>query len=371
MRVFITSLLVTAFFRIAASAGAGFSLDAELRIKKMQADSLQRRADSLENEASHLEERLDDIREGREKREDLKDNIEEAIEDLRDRIDDLKDDIEAANREISDAEEELRDKADDLEENRREALEDIREKREEAIEDIRESLEETKEDSEERRQVGSFILGFEYSYLDVRPFETLVKNTEGRFDFSNSHMLMFGLMGYYNTESNVRVGNGIYAGYKLFESDPYDGTSSDIVFGQPDTADTVITLRAIPAYVGFICEKAFVFDPVNLFAGFMLGGNITTAIVQKEVLTDDIFGDDDEEEGDNIHVFLAPEIAWDVHGGVAFRLAKNMHMGIDGLVRFAYAYQGLRGVGTNRRGTREFFTVNPGVRLRLTFGSAG
>ncbi|MBN1577333.1 MAG: hypothetical protein JW913_12315 [Chitinispirillaceae bacterium] len=368
MRFIATSLLVTAFFWITASAQDGFSLSAELRIKKTQADSLQRKADSLEDEASRLEDRLDNIREDRK---DLKDDLADEIEDLRDEIENLKDKIEAANSELRDAEDDLRDKADDLEEDRREALEDIQENRKEALEDIRESLEETKEDIEERRQVGSFILGFEYSYLDVRPFKELMKNTDPRIDFSKNHMLMFGLMGYYNTESNVRVGNGLYAGYKRFESDPYDGTSDYGLFDSLEPTDTVVSLRVIPAYVGFICEKAFVFDPVNLFAGFMLGGNITTTIVQKEVLTDDIFGDDDKVEEDNTHVFLAPEIAWDVHGGIAFRVAKNMHIGIDGLVRFAYAYQGLRGIDTNRRGTREFFTVNPGVRLRLTLGSAG
>jgi len=64
-------------------------------------------------------------------------------------------------------------------------------------------------------------------------------------------------------------------------------------------------------------------------------------------------------------VALAPAFAWDVHGGLAFRLAPRLHIGLDGVVRFAYAYRGY-GVGFG-----DFVTVSPGVRMRLTFGSAG
>ncbi|MBN1130056.1 MAG: hypothetical protein JXA71_13780, partial [Chitinispirillaceae bacterium] len=267
--------LGTALFAVTASAETGFSVNAEINIKKSQADSLQQKADSLENEASRLEDRLDDIQEARKDRKDLKDDLEDQIKELQEELDDLKERIDDAREEIQDKVEDLQDVKDDLDEK-----------------------------MEEERHIGSFILTFEYSHLDVDPLKYLVRNDRSlqgardKFDFSNNQMMMFGLMGYYNMENNVRVGNGFYTGYKLFQSDAYTGIHYDSLHIDSMEVDSVITLRVIPAYIGFICEKAFVYDPVNFFAGIMLGGNMTILVKEDQQMdqTSSFIRDEYEED---------------------------------------------------------------------------
>ncbi len=351
MSLFKLSLIAAALFLATASARAedeqsGASVHFQLEVKKAMADSMEKQADSLEAQASQLEDRLDTIQEGRE---DLKDDLEDQIEDMHEAIADLKDKLDDAREEVQEKVEEMKEVADD-------------------------ALEEKEEALEEERHTGSFILALEYSHLDIDPLKNLARHDRSLvgkpFDFSNNQMLMFGLMGYYNLENNVRVGNGLFAGYKLFQSGEYTGTRYDSIGDFIDTVDSIVTLRVIPAYIGFICEKAFVYNPVNFFAGIMLGGSMSIVVKEEQqaAYASSFIHDDDDDDGDDesrFSVALAPAVAWDVHGGVAVRLSERLHLGIDGVVRFAYAYEGY-GAGFG-----DFVSVSPGVRLRLTFGKAG
>jgi gas vesicle protein len=334
--LFATILLLGTVFATNETVG-----DPDLGAKKVIADSLQQAADSLDAKAIELEKQLDGIEESQS---DLRDEIEDQLEDLREAIDDIREQVEST-------------------------LDEIRDDQEEAVE----RLEERIEDREERRHAGSFIFGIEYAHLDTDPLRHL-QNTDPSlsdsysFDFNDNNMLMFGLMGYYNLQNNVRVGNGLYAGYKSFQSDEYSTTVVDSLLNTTEQVDSIVTLRVIPMYIGFICEKAFVFEPVNFFAGIMLGGNLSFIIKEEEraQANTSFISDDYSDESNSEYSFaFAPAVAWDVHGGMAFRLSEHMHIGIDGVVRFAYAYEGY-GAGFG-----DFLSVSPGVRLRLTFGNAG
>jgi hypothetical protein len=214
-------------------------------------------------------------------------------------------------------------------------------------------------------------LGVEYHRLDTDPLiENLAQKARStqmkNFDFENNHMLMLTLMGYYNVENNLRVGNSIMAGYKSFTSDVYRTVRDDGLFGSQDSVDSVSTLRIIPAYIGFVCEKAFIFEPVNFFVGFVIGGNLTIAIEEEEEQDSDMLNFNDDDIDPRFRVAFAPAFAWDVHGGVAFKLTDKMHIGVDGVLRFAYAYEGFIQINDG-----DAFSFSPGVRLRLSFGSAG
>ena len=341
MRLIQHSLLcITVLVGVSFTAAESGSTE-EFEAKKARADSLEQEADSLDRKALQLENQLDAIEENRS---DLQEEIKVQIENLRETIDNIEERVEDAVNDLKDAQEEAEGQ-----------LEDRMEKR------------------EEHKHAGSFIFGIEYSHLDAAPLKYLAKHDKSLmdkypFDFADNNMLMFGFMGYYNMDNNVRVGNGLYAGYKSFQSDPYSTVSVDSILNISENVDSVVTLRVIPAYIGFICEKAFIFDPVNFFAGIMLGGNLTVIVKeeQRSELTSTFISDDYDDERDSRYsVALAPAIAWDIHGGMAFKLAPRMHIGIDGVVRFAYAYEGY-GAGFG-----DFLSVNPGVRLRLTFGNAG
>lgn len=348
----LSHLTALCLFAAAAVSVAGTSVSFELNVKKAEADSLQEKADSLEDEASKLQDKLNDIEDDQDDREDL----ENDIDDLKDKLSDLKD-------QIKDAQGDLKDANYDVEKSKQDALDDIKESRKDALDDIN-------EEASEHPKTGSFILAFEYSQLDTDPLKDLLKNDKslqaarGQMDFSNNGMMMFGLMGYYNLESNIRVGNSIHAGYRPFTSNVLFDTLST---GRIDS--NIISLNAIPVYVGFICEKALVFNPVNFFAGIMLGGNMSIVVKEeKSAEQASLFVDADEEDSDNAGEYsaaFAPALAWDVHGGMAVRLAPKLHLGVDGVLRFAYAYGGY-GAGFG-----DFISINPGVRLRLTFGSAG
>jgi TolA-binding protein len=341
MRIFHQAL----FFAFLGCCSAGAQPDSlaadDMEAKKAQVDSLLHEADILDERASRLEDRLESAGENRS---DLGEELKEQIEELRDAVDNIRDNVEQAV----------------------DALEDARE---EAVEKIEDALDER----EEKRHAGSFIVALEYSRLDVRPLESLQKNDKSltgkyTFDFSNRSMMTFGLMGYYNMENNVRVGNGISAGYKSYQSGTYSTTAYDSLLEISEPVDSVVTLRVIPASIGFVCEKAFMYDPVNFFAGMMIGGNLTIVVKEEQeaqLESSFISSGSDSDHDSRYSVALAPAVAWDVHGGAAFKVSRIMHIGFDAIIRFAYAYEGF-GAGFG-----DFLSVNPGFRLRLTFGNAG
>ena len=342
MRLLERTLVITVLLLGGAFATADTTAHPDPDAGKALADSLQQAADSLDEKATELENLLRGVEESGDS--DLRDEIEDQIEELRAVIEDIRKRVE-------------------------ETLEDLRDSQEEAVERIEDRIEER----EERRHAGSFIFGIEYAHLDTRSLRYLQDHDRSlmgkyRFDFNDNNMLMLGLTGYYNLQNNVRVGNGLYAGYKSFQSDEYATHYFDSVMNESVPVDSVVTLRVIPVYIGFICEKAFIFESVNFFAGIMLGGNLSIVVKEEELAqleSSFISGDHDEDEESNYSVAFAPAVAWDVHGGMAFRLSERVHIGIDGLVRFAYAYEGY-GAGFG-----DFLSVCPGVRLRLTFGNAG
>jgi hypothetical protein len=354
----------------------GFSLYAETdRVqpsnpddKKAQADSLQLQADSLEAQATALERQLDTLGD---QNDDFTTGLKREIDKLHDEIMTVRDKIAAAVNDIIKS-------ADSIDDSTPEEPPDHFEPQSEGIDQSgRIEPPEQVEGSSEYPDVGksrtSFIVALEYTRFDVDPLEHLAQHdrslTGKQFDFSDNQMLTFGLMWYYSKDNSVRVGNGLYVGYKRFDSDVYRGAKNDTLPGSLPPPDSLATLRVIPTYFGFLCEKAFVYDPVNFFAGIMLGGNLTVVVKEEEearlvssFIDDEDFGDDD---GGRFSVALSPAIFWDVHGGMAFTLSENIHIGIDGVVRFSYAYEGF-GAGFG-----DFLSVDPGVRVRLTFGKAG
>jgi len=346
------ALLCTAllFFGIHAQDSTDTDVETEYDTQRMAADSLETRADSLQERADEMNEQLKAL-EARQVEDTSK--TETDIENLRSEIKEIHHDIEETADAIQDAQEEIEDYA-----------------------------EEAAKERKKKKHRGSFILGLQYSELAKEPLKDVVGTMKDiDFDLSNRQILTFGLMGYYANESNVRLGNGLFFGYKSIQSEPYTTTRFDSSANESVSVDSFVTLRIIPTSFAFIGEKAFKYESINFFAGIMLGGNLTIIIGEKNEMSDDFFNDgktdsdsdiyeDDETDDKKYPVLLSPGVTWDVHGGVAFAMSKNMHIGIDGTLRFTYAYEGFNGVNTTVH-TDEFLSITPGVRLRLTFGNAG
>lgn len=275
--------------------------------------------------------------------------LREEIEDLKENIDDLRDDIE-----------------DDLE--------DIEEDLTETNEDIREDLEDLKEDKEENRNGGGAVISFQLIKLDMDPIKSLCVNDPElklrTFDFSRDNALIFSVMGYYNIENGISVGNIFSGGYKTFRSDVYgkqviDSATTDTTYDSLSTA-----LNIIPVSIGFVCEKAFTFYRVHVFMGLMLGGSAKIIIKEIEHNNSSAFiGTEnenfDDENEDQYSVAFSPAVAWDFHGGVAFQIAPMLNIGVDGVLGFEYAYNGYGAA------FGDYFSFTPGIRFRLNVGRVG
>ncbi len=217
---------------------------------------------------------------------------------------------------------------------------------------------------------GAGMLTAQVSWLNTEPLEKLnrlEKDLRKDFDFHHNAMPVFGAVGYYDIGNGLRTGGGLWAGYKSFQSESYTGLAPDSL-----ERDSVVTLRVIPAYLGFNLEKTIPFPGFKMYLGGMLGGGVYTVHRQfYDVEGDDFFVsvEDDtlsEEEFDEDYgsFAFAPFVAWDVHGGATMTLAPVFHISLDGVLLFTYAPEGF-GFGFG-----DFLTVNPGIRLRFIFGKS-
>ncbi len=292
-------------------------------------------------------------------------SLEENIKEEEQRVDETEQEIkqERAEKKIE-SEDEIHEEIDELKED----LNETREELKEYIDEVKEDIEEEQEERTDRKKGGAFVLTTGITWLDKDPFKELNKKElslkSKEFDFDNNKTLMLGLNGYYEVENGMRLGNSLSAGYKVFQSDPYtcifvDSLSDSI------PVDSIVTLRVIPAYFGFICEKAFLFPYFNIFAGFMIGGGATVVLKTGDLSSgSSAFINDDTNSSENpkVSVAVAPAFMWDLHVGTAVSLSESFHIGFEGQSLFAYVHDGF---GPGYKG---IVTVSPGLRIRLIFG---
>jgi len=216
----------------------------------------------------------------------------------------------------------------------------------------------------ECKQGGAGVLSMQFMVLDTRPFEDLVQKEPGlkeyAFDFNEKTTPLLGIFGYYDMGYGTRTGLGVWIGYKAFH-----GTRSGVMTNE---TDSISLMRTIPAHIGFNMEKAFNFNHVSLFAGGMIGGGsyfIHKSIYESNTSSVFIQSEDDfENDNTDLHWAFAPYITWDMHGGAAVKVTDHFHVGIDGVLLVNYAPDGF-GIGST-----DFVTLNPGLRIRFTFGNA-
>jgi hypothetical protein len=194
------------------------------------------------------------------------------------------------------------------------------------------------------------------------------------FDMTDNRIFMLGGMGYSENDAGVRVGSGLWIGYKKYTSTVYEGPYREPGQIAPAVVEELYTtLRIIPVYAGMLVEKNFDLNYVTLFAGGFFGGG-ALLIHKIEEKAGDIFFDDSDYEyeydaNDSLHVnagaiAVAPGVYADLHGGVAVKLAPSVQLGLEGVLTFAYAPDGF----VTGAGFGDFVTVSPGLRARLIFG---
>jgi hypothetical protein len=231
-----------------------------------------------------------------------------------------------------------------------------------------------KYESESRPRInGSGLFTVQLTFLDRDLLHDIVryeKDLLGRtFDFGDNHVTMFGMLGYVDVGSGVRLGGGGWGGYRRFDSDQFTRILTDSLGDTTHEYDAVATLRVIPAYGGFVFEKAFDFGRFNVFGGALLGSGLL--IIHKQFRqVEDIFVSSPNDSLDwtaqNNGVAVAPLMVGDIHGGLDFALSRYFQLGADASVMVKYANNGF----VSGTGFGDFYTVEPGIRLRFIFGKA-
>jgi|WetSurMetagenome_2_1015567.scaffolds.fasta_scaffold244027_2 hypothetical protein len=216
----------------------------------------------------------------------------------------------------------------------------------------------------------AFVLMPELAWLDNGPLDKLIKKEGSLKDLSfnlqkRNANFMLGIGGIHDHGNGFRTGFSLHAGYKSFVSETFTGGISRVL------RDSVALLRVIPAYGGFTFDKAYHFYDMTLSFGTMLGGGVS--ILNREFYDVEESGAftttiKDTSEDDEVTVgdwAFAPMFTFDLHAGVAFGLSPLLHLGIEAVALCCYSPEGY-GYATG-----EFFTINPGLRLRLSVGKAG
>lgn len=220
---------------------------------------------------------------------------------------------------------------------------------------------------------GAFVLSPQIYWLDAGPLDGVAQKEETlkdkTFHFQRHNPLfLLGLGGYHDHGNGFRSGFSVYGGYKSYYSDIY----KNVVAGAA-SRDSVTVLRFIPAYGGFTFDKSARYGDIGFSGGVMIGGGVfmlnresydvdrSSAFSSYEPRVDTV----GREPSDEHDWAFAGNFAFDAHAGMTFRLSPLLHLGIDAIALCFYSPEGF-GYASG-----EFFTVNPGVRIRLIVGRAG
>lgn len=227
----------------------------------------------------------------------------------------------------------------------------------------------------DQRIGGSGVIEIGLTNFDLDPIKKIVKEDldKGGFDFNENTFSTVGLIGYAGQRRNgMRVGAGAWAGYNSIYSDKWTTQASDSAIhgGSAAAVDSIIQLHLVFAHAGLTVERSFkVLNNLNLYAGGMLGGGVLLAIEDRK-LSEGAFNrvdtsdwDSDSSDIDN-RIAFAPLWAFDIHGGFTYSVTKWMHLGIDASTLVYYSATGFQ----SKYGS--FWSVNPGIKLRLAFGTS-
>ncbi|MBN1577332.1 MAG: hypothetical protein JW913_12310 [Chitinispirillaceae bacterium] len=160
-------------------------------------------------------------------------------------------------------------------------------------------------------------------------------------DYGFAPFLMSGGAGYIGFGEGFRLGGGGMSGTLLSDC---------------STNDTV-SLSTRVGYGGFLIEKAFINKRWNFSVGGMLGGGaFTVSIIENSLFN----WDDRDDEGRRAAFFL-----FEPQAGLSYTFLYFFHVGAGITVP---SFMSLDKFGPY---TDDFFTVNPGLHIKLIFGNLG
>ncbi|MBD3315714.1 MAG: hypothetical protein GF344_08005 [Chitinivibrionales bacterium] len=180
-----------------------------------------------------------------------------------------------------------------------------------------------------------------------KDLRTLDFPIHGRYE----SFLLTGGLGYGGIGNGIRIGGGGRSGSRSFTARVNDTTTTslDIEVG----------------YGGFMAEKCFVRDRLNIIAGGMFGGG---SIKVQRVFGAGIWHEIDT--NDDAAEIQAGFMLLEAHGAVTWTLRSWFHVGGGISLPFFFAPAGFSNTaGTSITGG--FTSVGPGLHLRIVFGNIG
>jgi hypothetical protein len=300
---------------------------------------------AVDNEAQRIKNRAEELREQRSILDRQIDSLEDRADDLADSAEDLRDD----DRRVT-----PRDQA-------RAIKDTVLVLTRATAREVMGSF--TGRDNLSSRQQGfGGAAGFEPALFatDFRPVSRLVnkvpllRDAIG-FSVGSSYYIlsMMGGSAYGGIGHGVRIGGGGWGGHTQFTR---------------TVGDTDYTLQVGIGYGGVLIEKALVRGEFNWSMGGLFGaGGIGVEL--STVGEGDAFHDLNN-TANRMGAVGAAFMLIEIHGGVTYSLLSWMHIGGEVALPCFFASDGFRNA-SGQSVTDGFFTVNPGIRLRIVLGNLG
>jgi hypothetical protein len=160
-----------------------------------------------------------------------------------------------------------------------------------------------------------------------------------------------GGMGYLGFGNGLRLGGGGTNGDRYYLSDAY-------------AQDSIVSFKVSVEFGGFLVEKAFSKNHLNLITGTMIGGGSMTATVRRTVRGGNT-AFDLERSSNGGESKTASFFLMELHGGFTYSIVPFLHLGADAMLPMFYSANGFETY------TNSFVTVNPALRIRFIFGNLG
>jgi hypothetical protein len=193
----------------------------------------------------------------------------------------------------------------------------------------------------------------------IKPVRELAENLPALADrqfsfgkFGFEPFLMSGGAGYVGLGDGFRLGGAGMRGERRFSSAPFNG-------------DSVLVLNTNVSYGGFLIEKCVLRGKWNLSAGGLIGGGSIKVAITEKTSTFFYGEDDDFTDTDYQYNHQAAFFMVEPHCGFTYTFFYFFHFGAR-LSCPTFMSLDKFGIYTN-----DFFSVNPGIRINLTFGNIG
>ncbi len=179
-------------------------------------------------------------------------------------------------------------------------------------------------------------------------YESVLSKIEGRFET----FFLMGGSGYGGLGNGLRIGGEGLGGARVYSSE-YN--------------DTTTMLEVGVAFGGAHIEKCFVNRNMNFVFGGTLGGGKMTVLPSYSTHA---FSDIDDLAESDANKLKARFLLLEFHGGFTYTLVSWLHLGLNLSTPLFIATDGFKGQ-TEKSYTNGFFTINPGLKIKIVVGNLG